>query len=70
LQRGAPDLGYHLDIETDDVPAEVARLQRLGAAVKRDAGKYTVMTAPSGHDFCVVPVFRRDFPAGANEWIG
>jgi hypothetical protein len=26
------------------------------------------MTAPSGHAFCVVPVYRGDFPAKAAEW--
>ena len=68
LQRDSPDPGHHLDFETDDVEAEVARLADLGARVKRRQGTYVVMTAPSGHDFCVVPVFRKDFPAGAREW--
>ena len=68
LQRDAPHPGHHLDFETDDVDAEVARLERLGARVKRRQDRYVVMTAPSGHDFCVVPVFRKDFPAGAKEW--
>lgn len=68
LQRDAPDPGTHLDIETDDVDAEVERLIALGATLKRDAGKFRVLTAPSGHDFCVVPVFKQDFPAGARDW--
>jgi glyoxalase superfamily protein len=66
LSEGPPAI--HLDIETDDVPAEVARLEQLGARVKARIRNHVVMTAPSGHAFCVVPVLRGDFPAGATEW--
>jgi len=58
----------HLDIETDDVEAEVARLAALGARVKARIRNHVVMQAPSGHAFCVVPSRRSDFPAGAAEW--
>ena len=58
----------HLDIETDDVEAEVARLEKLGARIKARIRRHVVMHAPSGHAFCVVPVHRGDFPAGAVEW--
>jgi len=58
----------HLDIETDDVGAEVSRLEKLGARVKARVGKHVVMTSPTDHAFCIVPVFRPDFPAGATEW--
>jgi catechol 2,3-dioxygenase-like lactoylglutathione lyase family enzyme len=58
----------HLDIETDDVEAEVARLEQLGARVKARIRAHVVMEAPSGHAFCVVPSRRSDFPAGAAEW--
>lgn len=60
----------HLDIETDDVEAEVARLEALGARVKARVGRHVVMAAASHHAFCVVPVFRDDFPSGATEWSG
>jgi hypothetical protein len=69
LQRGpAAELGIHLDIETDDVESEVARLEKLGARVKARIRQHVVMTAPSGHAFCVVPVYRPDFPKKAAEW--
>lgn len=58
----------HLDIETDDQAAEVARLEGLGArqvAVIRD---WTVMEAPSGHRFCVVKPQRPDFEQNAKAW--
>ena len=69
LQRvTAAERAIHLDIETDDVPAEVARLEKLGARVKARIRNHVVMEAPSGHPFCVVPVHRPDFPARAVEW--
>jgi hypothetical protein len=59
----------HLDIETDDVEREVARLGRLGARIKARIRNHVVMLAPSGHAFCVVPTGRRnDFPGDAAEW--
>jgi len=69
LQRVPKDeRAIHLDIEKDDVEAEVARLERLGARIKARIRRHVVMEAPSGHAFCVVPVQRSDFPAGAVEW--
>jgi predicted enzyme related to lactoylglutathione lyase len=58
----------HLDIEADDVEREVQRLEQLGARVKARIREHVVMLAPSGHAFCVVPVYRPDFPAKAAEW--
>ncbi|WP_241998056.1 MULTISPECIES: VOC family protein [Kribbella] len=47
---------YHLDIETDDVAAEVARLEGLGAVeVSSWQGCHT-LRAPGGHLLCVIPV--------------
>ncbi len=69
LQRVASaERATHLDIETDDVEAEVTRLEALGARVKARVGRHVVMTSPTDHAFCVVPVFRDDFPAGATCW--
>ena len=69
LQRvPSAECAIHLDIETDDVAAEVARLEQLGARVKARIRNHVVMEAPSGHAFCVVPSRRGDFPAGAAEW--
>jgi predicted enzyme related to lactoylglutathione lyase len=62
------ELGIHIDIETDDVEAEVGRLQKLGAQIKRRVRQHVVMQSPSGHAFCVIPVRRGDFPDGASEW--
>jgi hypothetical protein len=69
LQRvSRPERAIHLDIETDDVAKEVARLEKLGARVKARIRNHVVMVAPSGHPFCVVPTHRGDFPGDAAEW--
>ena len=46
----------HLDIESDDVEAEVARLVQLGAREHARIRDWVVMEAPTGHRFCVVPL--------------
>ena len=58
----------HIDIETDDIPAEVARLEKLGATVDQRLERWVVMRAPSGQRFCVVRVQRDGFDADANSW--
>jgi Glyoxalase-like domain len=61
---------YHLDIETDDVVAEVARLTALGAVeVSRWLDCHT-LRAPGGHLVCVVPVESdaEFFAANARTW--
>ena len=62
------EIGIHVDIETDNVDAEVARLEGLGAKVKERIRRHVIMESPSGHAFCVIPVKRTDFPDGATEW--
>jgi glyoxalase superfamily protein len=47
---------WHVDVETDDVPAEVARLEALGARRRADMGSFWQMTDPAGLVFCVVGV--------------
>ena len=51
--------GVHLDIHSDDVAAEVARLTELGAMVINDSfathpGQWVIMADPAGREFCVV----------------
>ena len=69
LQRGMDDpQKFHIDIETDDVEAEVSRLEKLGAQLKERIRNHVVMRAPGGHTFCVVPAVRSDFDANAASW--
>ena len=58
----------HLDIEADDVEAEVRRLEKLGAKRVTQVRSWWVMEAPTGQRFCVVRVQRSDFAARANTW--
>ena len=58
----------HLDIEADDIEAEVRRLERLGARRVGPVSTWYVMEAPTGQRFCVVTVQRADFAQRANSW--
>lgn len=58
----------HLDIETDDIEAEVKRLEALGARRISDIRSWVVMEAPTGQRFCIVPVGRANFAEQANRW--
>jgi hypothetical protein len=68
IQRVDHESRVHVDIETDDIPAEVERLERLGAAVVQRLDRWVVMQAPTGQRFCVVRVQRPGFPKNANRW--
>jgi predicted enzyme related to lactoylglutathione lyase len=45
----------HLDIHTDDLDAEVARLEKLGAERVTKIHSWWIMRDPAGLLFCVVP---------------
>ena len=68
IQRVDHDSRVHIDIETDDIPAEVARLEKLGATVEKSLERWVVMQAPTGQRFCVVRVQRDGWPKNANSW--
>jgi hypothetical protein len=54
VQRVEHPSRLHLDIETDDIEAEVARLVKLGAREVERIKTWVVLEAPSGQRFCVV----------------
>ena len=68
IQRVEHESRVHLDIETDDISAEVARLEKLGATVAERLERWVVMRAPTGQRFCVVRIQRPGFPKNANRW--
>jgi hypothetical protein len=68
IQRVDHESRVHVDIETDDIPAEVARLEKQGAKVVDRLERWVVMQAPTGQRFCVVRVQRPGFPKNANRW--
>jgi hypothetical protein len=53
LGEGEPRI--HLDIHTDDLEAEVTRLEGLGAVRIRKVHTWWVMRDPVGLAFCVLP---------------
>jgi predicted enzyme related to lactoylglutathione lyase len=68
VQQVQHDSRAHLDIETDDIEAEVKRLEGLGAKRVKQINTWWVMEAPTGQRFCVVRVQRSDFARNANRW--
>ncbi|MFT5221623.1 MAG: putative enzyme related to lactoylglutathione lyase [Planctomycetota bacterium] len=68
LQRVEHPSRIHIDIETDDIEAEVDRLKVLGAEVVEIMERWTVMEAPSKHRFCVIGPKREGFADNANCW--
>ena len=70
LQKVDHDSRIHLDIESDDLEAEVARLEKLGAKRIKFLKRWWVMQAPTGQVFCVVNPQRGPLAGkpSANEW--
>lgn len=70
VQKVSHGSRVHLDIETDDLEAEVLRLESLGARRIEQIRDWWVMEAPTGQRFCVVPVANEFFQETANRWDG
>jgi hypothetical protein len=68
VQQVSHPSGVHLDIETDDVDAEVCRLESLGAIRVRQVRDWWVLQAPTGQRFCVVPASRGIGGPGWSSW--
>ncbi|WP_406456919.1 glyoxalase/bleomycin resistance/dioxygenase family protein [Streptomyces sp. NBC_01622] len=65
-----PNPRFHIDIETDDVEAETARLLTLGATPVSRWLECRTLRAPGGHLLCVLPVHSDAdvFNAEARSW--
>lgn len=68
VQRVTHESRVHLDIETDDMDAEVARLEQLGARRIARVKTWWVLEAPTGQRFCVVAKTSADFDTAATVW--
>jgi predicted enzyme related to lactoylglutathione lyase len=68
VQKVAHESRVHLDIETDDIEAEVQRLETLGAQRVKQIRSWWVMQAPTGQRFCVVRPQSPDFERLATRW--
>jgi predicted enzyme related to lactoylglutathione lyase len=58
----------HIDIETDDIEAEAARLEKLGAKRIQKIRTWIVMEAPTGQRFCLVRPQSAEFATRAHSW--
>lgn len=70
VQRVSHESRIHLDIEADDLDAEAARLEALGAKRIEFVKRWWVMEAPTGQRFCIVKPQRGslDGKPDAKEW--
>ena len=68
VQKVAHPSRVHLDIESDDVDAEAARLEALGAKKIAFVKRWWVMEAPTGQRFCVVRMKHPERGAPPREW--
>jgi predicted enzyme related to lactoylglutathione lyase len=68
VQRVEHPSRVHLDIESDDIEAEVRRLEALGAKRIAQIRTWWVMEAPTGQRFCIVRPQRADFASAAKRW--
>jgi hypothetical protein len=68
VQRVDHESRIHLDIESDDLEAEVKRLESLGAKRIGFVKRWWVLEAPTGQRFCVVNPQRGPLQGRANEW--
>ena len=68
VQKVAHPSRVHLDIESDDVDAEAARLEALGAKKIAFVKRWWVMEAPTGQRFCVVRMKHPERGAPPRKW--
>lgn len=70
-ERGNDKNAVHLDLETDDPEAEVARLTAIGASRQRPLGHGAwVLQDPAGNRFCVIYPETPGWPQGTKVVAG
>ena len=68
VQKVSHPSRIHLDIESDDLEAEVRRLEALGARRVQFVKRWWVMEAPTGQRFCIVNPQRGPLDGRAPVW--
>ena len=68
VQQVEHESRVHLDIESDDIEAEVKRLEALGAKRVGTVRTWCVMEAPTGQRFCIVRPQNKQFAEQATVW--
>lgn len=58
----------HIDFETDDMEAELRRLEALGAQRKQQQEQWWIMEDPCGNEFCVTRAHTPNFAESALVW--
>jgi hypothetical protein len=66
-ELGSDTARFHLDLETDDVEAEVARLVGLGAEEVSRHRTWVVLRDPAGLLLCVLPAESDEFATHSRE---
>jgi catechol 2,3-dioxygenase-like lactoylglutathione lyase family enzyme len=70
-ERRGDQNGVHLDLETDDPEAAVARLTAIGASRERPLGHGAwVLADPAGNRFCVIYPETPSWPQGTKVVAG
>ncbi|GAA1833156.1 VOC family protein [Microlunatus capsulatus] len=64
---GTTPARFHLDLESDDVEAEVARLVRLGATEVSRGDGFVVLADPAGLLLCVLPPESDEFATRSRQ---
>ncbi|NBD08143.1 MULTISPECIES: VOC family protein [Corallococcus] len=70
IQQVGHESRIHLDIESDDLDAELERLEALGARRIAYVQRWWVMESPTGQRFCIVRPQRGPLEGRANVWDG
>ncbi|NOK39576.1 VOC family protein [Corallococcus exercitus] len=70
IQQVEHESRIHLDIEADDLDAELERLEALGAKRVAYVKRWWVVEAPTGQRFCIVRPQRGPLEGRANVWDG
>ncbi len=68
IQKAPHEPRVHIDFETDDIEAEVKRLEDLGAKRVREGKRWVVMQTPTGHGICICRPARSNFEESAHRW--
>lgn len=68
VQKVSHPSRVHLDIEADDIDAEAARLEALGAKKIAFVKRWWLMEAPTGQRFCIVKMKDPDRGPPPRTW--
>lgn len=68
LEASKDEARIHVDIETDDMAAEIQRIEQLGGRKIGVSNHTIIMEAPTGHRFRLTGPTTHILPAGGNVW--